>query len=160
MFSKRHTVAGSERFVRRLKFLNCIFLKGKMLYNQIFRSFWPGSSQLEYGPKRRHLVLRIQKNTVCAVFQKCLCKLWGTFYLMKHRRRCQQIIGFARCNFNWIQEFGTSFSLFPACFVLPAPSAYVSLLFWLLNLKIAQDFCLRSPLAEITDGKLWGISFF
>ena len=28
-----HTVAGSERFVRRLKFLNCIFLKGKILYN-------------------------------------------------------------------------------------------------------------------------------
>ena len=92
---------------------------------QIFRSFWPDSSQLEYGPKRRHIVLRIQKNTACAMFQKCLSKLWGTFYLMKHRRRCQQI-GFARCNFNWIQEFGTSFSLFPTCFVL-APSTYESI---------------------------------
>ena len=67
------------------------------------------------------------------MFQKCSFKLGRTFYLMKHRRRCQQI-GFARCNFNWIQEFWNIFFIVPSLFRPVGPiSLCISLI---LTLKL------------------------
>ena len=65
---------------------------------------------------------------------------------------CQLIIGFSRCNFNLIQEFGIIFFVIPSLFHPGPIGLCISLI--LTHLKIGQDYCFRSLLAEITDSRL------